>query len=162
MAETLTPSGTTAMAGLAVALSAYDMSSTGMAISGNVKTALSRSLTAASLKSIGTNAMAGLRAGINAGRSGVVSAMQSAARAAVNAAKKELTIASPSKVFRDEVGSMTMKGFGEGVLQEAYLGTTLMNNHMSGDFPVLKPGANAISWSGTVTKVIIQPRWRFL
>ena len=47
-------------------------------------------------------------------------------------------------------------------LQEAYLGTTLMNDHMSGDFPVLKRGANAISWSGTVTKVIIQPRWRFL
>lgn len=60
--------------------------------------------------------MAGLKAGINAGRSGVVSAMQSAARAAVNAAKKELKIASPSRVFRDEVGSMTMKGFGEGVL----------------------------------------------
>ncbi len=47
-------------------------------------------------------------------------------------------------------------------LKEAYLGNALMNDHMSGDFPVLKPGANAISWSGTVTKVIIQPRWRFL
>ena len=47
-------------------------------------------------------------------------------------------------------------------LQEAYLGTTLMNNHMSGDFPVLKPGANAISWSGTVTKVVIKPNWRYL
>ena len=47
-------------------------------------------------------------------------------------------------------------------LQEAYLGTTLMNDHMSGDFPVLKPGANAISWSGTVTKVVIKPNWRYL
>ena len=47
-------------------------------------------------------------------------------------------------------------------LKEAYLGTTLMNDHMSGDFPVLKPGRNAISWSGNVTSVVISPRWRFL
>ena len=79
-AESLSPSGTGAMAGLAGALTAYDMSSAGTTVSANVKNAVSRSLTATSLKSIGTNAMAGLKAGINAGRSGVVSAMQSAAR----------------------------------------------------------------------------------
>ena len=28
----------------------------------------------------------------------------------------------------------------DSALQEAYKGTTLMNDHMSGDFPVLKPG----------------------
>ena len=127
-AESLTPSGTTAMAGLAGALSSYDMSGTGSTISSNVKSALSGSLTATSLKSIGTNAMAGLKAGINAGRSGVVSAMQSAARAAVNAAKKELKIASPSKVFRDEVGSMTMKDFGEGVLKESRIQARIVKN----------------------------------
>jgi TP901 family phage tail tape measure protein len=127
-AESLTPSGTTAIAGLAGALSSYDMSGTGSSISSNVKSALSGSLTATSLKSIGTNAMAGLKAGINAGRSGVVSAMQSAARTAVNAAKKELKIASPSKVFRDEVGSMTMKGFGEGVLKESRVQARIVKN----------------------------------
>ena len=47
-------------------------------------------------------------------------------------------------------------------LKEAYKGTTLMNNHMSGDFPVLKPGLNAISWSGNVTSIIMKPNWRFL
>lgn len=47
-------------------------------------------------------------------------------------------------------------------LKEAYLGTALMNDHMTGDFPVLKPGANAVSWSGTVTRVVIQPNWRYL
>ena len=126
--ESLTPSGTTAMAGLAGALTAYDMSGAGTTVSANVKNAVSRSLTATSLKSIGTNAMAGLKAGINAGRSGVVSAMQSTARAAVNAAKKELKIASPSRVFRDEVGSMTMKGFGEGVLQESRVQARTIRN----------------------------------
>ena len=47
-------------------------------------------------------------------------------------------------------------------LKEAYLGTALMNDHMSGDFPVLKPGLNGISRSGNVTSVVISPRWRFL
>ena len=47
----------------------------------------------------------------------------------------------------------------DSVLQEAYQGTVLMNDHMNGEFPVLKPGANAISWTGAVTKVVIQPNW---
>ena len=47
-------------------------------------------------------------------------------------------------------------------LKEAYLGNALMNDHVAGDFPVLKPGANAVSWSGTVTRVVIQPNWRYL
>ena len=50
----------------------------------------------------------------------------------------------------------------DSVLQEAYQGTTLMNDHMNGEFPVLKPGANAISWTGAVTKIVIQPNWRML
>ena len=50
----------------------------------------------------------------------------------------------------------------DSVLQEAYQGNTLMNDHMNGEFPVLKPDANAISWTGAVTKVVIQPNWRSL
>ena len=48
------------------------------------------------------------------------------------------------------------------VLQEAYQSSTLMNDHMSGDFPVLKPDANAISWTGTVTRVVVRPNWLYL
>ena len=47
-------------------------------------------------------------------------------------------------------------------LMEAYAGTTSMNSCMSGDFPLLLPGKNAVSWSGNVTKVEIQPNWRSL
>ena len=47
-------------------------------------------------------------------------------------------------------------------LMEAYKGELSMNGCMSGEFPVLKPGANAISWSGSVTKVEVQPNWRYL
>ena len=55
-------------------------------------------------------------------------------------------------------GSITL----DSELQEAYSGTTSMNSAMSGEFPILKPGVNAISWSGEVSKVEIQPRWRYL
>ena len=48
------------------------------------------------------------------------------------------------------------------VLKEAYQGNTLMNDHMTGDFPVLKPGANGVSWTGNVTRVVIRPNWRYL
>ena len=37
-----------------------------------------------------------------------------------------------------------------------------MNGCMSGDFPTLLSGSNAISWTGNVTKVVIQPNWRYL
>ena len=45
---------------------------------------------------------------------------------------------------------------------EAYSGATGMNGNMSRDFPTLLPGKNAISWTGNVTKVVIQPNWRYL
>lgn len=43
--------------------------------------------------------------------------------------------------------------------------TRLLNDKvtlMDDDFPTLAPGANIISWTGTVTKITITPRWRDL
>lgn len=119
MGESLKKAGSAAAQGLASAMSAYPMSDAGRAVAANVRSAIQTSLNGNTLRSAGVNAMAGLRAGILAGRSGVISAMRSAAREAVNAAKKELKIKSPSQVFRDEVGVMTMRGFGAGVLKES-------------------------------------------
>lgn len=45
---------------------------------------------------------------------------------------------------------------------EAYSGTTSMNSHMRGEFPTLDVGATAISWSGNVSQVVVQPNWRTL
>ncbi len=50
----------------------------------------------------------------------------------------------------------------DSTIKEAYSGTTLMNGSMTGDFPVLSPGTNAVSWSGAVSRVVIQPNWRYL
>ena len=117
--ESLKNAGTAAAQGLSNAMTSYPMADTGRTLTANVRSAVQSSLNGNTLRSAGVNVMAGLRAGILAGRSGVISAMRSAAREAVNAAKKELKIKSPSQVFRDEVGVMTMRGFGAGVLKES-------------------------------------------
>ena len=117
--ESLKNAGTAAAQGLSNAMTSYPMADTCRAVAANVRSAVQSSLNGNTLRSAGVNAMAGLRAGILAGRSGIISAMRSAAREAVNAAKKELKIKSPSQVFRDEVGVMTMRGFGAGVLKES-------------------------------------------
>ncbi len=45
-------------------------------------------------------------------------------------------------------------------LLEAYKGIVSQNTKMSGDFPILMPGANAISWTGDVSSVVVTPNWR--
>ncbi|PFJ19023.1 phage tail protein [Bacillus cereus] len=47
-------------------------------------------------------------------------------------------------------------------LKECYSGTTPMNQNMIGKFPVFKTGENTISWTGTVTKIELETRWRYL
>ena len=48
-------------------------------------------------------------------------------------------------------------------LMSCYKGSTLYNNRIGfTEFPVLQPGNNSISWTGSVTKVEIIPNWRTL
>lgn len=39
---------------------------------------------------------------------------------------------------------------------------SLNSSFVMDEFPVLRPGANIITWTGSVTKVEITPRWRYL
>lgn len=50
----------------------------------------------------------------------------------------------------------------DSVLKDAHKDTTLQNSKMLGEFPVLQPGVNTISWTGTVTSLAITPNWRWL
>lgn len=108
-----------------VGLAGHDFTPETEAVANKLKSAVSGSLT---LYTTGINAMAGLSAGIRAGTGNVISAMRTAARAALNAAKAELQIRSPSRVFRDEIGAMTMRGFGEGVLTESKAQAKIIQN----------------------------------
>lgn len=112
------PTGEQAAAGVAEGMKGFSFEPAAGTVSGNAVSSLNAVLNSATLRPAGLNAMLGLRNGILAGRSSVISAMRSAARSAVNAAKSELKIHSPSQVFEDEVGVMTMRGLGKGVLKE--------------------------------------------
>ena len=46
--------------------------------------------------------------------------------------------------------------------QDAYLGTVLKNRNMTGEFPILQSGSNIISWSGTITSIVVEPNSRWL
>ena len=45
---------------------------------------------------------------------------------------------------------------------DAYKETQLKNNDMDGEFPILEVGNNAISWTGSVSKIEITPNWRYI
>jgi hypothetical protein len=113
------PVGQNVAAGIGQGLAAYDLTSEVSTLVNRLLTTVQSLFSPGLLYPQGMLAMAGLSAGIRAGQSGVVSAMVQAARAAVLAAKRELDIRSPSRVFRDEVGRMTMKGWGQGMLLES-------------------------------------------
>ena len=94
----------------------------------------------------------------------------------ITVTKSGTVITNPGSVYSEPI--LTVKGSGDitlmvgmtiveqenisgtividSVLQEAYQGSTLMNDHMNGKFPVLKPGMNAINWAGTVSKVVVK------
>lgn len=46
-------------------------------------------------------------------------------------------------------------------LQEAHKSGASLNNFMVGKFPRFEVGTNTIAWTGPVTKVEIEPRWRY-
>lgn len=64
---------------------------------------------------LGTNIIDGIYRGIVSGVGAIISAAQQAARAALNAAKRALGIASPSKVMRDQVGKFIPEGMAIGI-----------------------------------------------
>lgn len=69
-------------------------------------------------KSVGTNVINGIKNGIIGAAGAIATAAKNAAKKALDSAKKFLGIHSPSRVFRDEVGVMTVKGAIVGVEKE--------------------------------------------
>lgn len=47
-------------------------------------------------------------------------------------------------------------------LEDAYLGDSLKNRNMNGEFPILQSGTNSIAWTGTVESIQIEPRSRWI
>lgn len=69
-----------------------------------------------------------------------------------------LTVNGKSIVLRDVGDYIEL----DSDLQNAYRGTVDMNRNMVGEFPEFVPGTNRVSWSGNITRVICEGRWRYL
>lgn len=77
--------------------------------------------------SIGGEIMSGLAKGIAGGISNVVKGIGEAISNVVGAAKQKLGIASPSKLFRDEIGENIMLGMAEGITGNMKAVTTALD-----------------------------------
>ena len=85
---------------------------------------------------IGTDIAEGIAQGIINGTGTVTAAVTALAQAAVAAARSALDIHSPSRVFRDDVGKMMMRGLGEGVLESTEEQARIVRNasrYLSGE-----------------------------
>ncbi len=70
-----------------------------------------------------------------------------------------LTINGKSYKLKNISGSVTINS----EMQEVYKDNENKNNDFEAEeFPVFRMGENSISWNGNVSKVVIQPNWRWL
>ena len=105
--------------GIGDGLESYDYTPYATAASEKIRRTLVSALTYTTFYNIGRQAGAGLAAGIRAGSNSATTAITSVAQQIINAVKLALRINSPSRVMRDEVGVMTMRGWTEGIQMEA-------------------------------------------
>lgn len=105
--------------GIGEGLESYDYSANVSAAAEKVRRTLASALTYTTFYNIGRQAGAGLAAGIRTGSNSATTAITSVAQQIINAVKLALRINSPSRVMRDEVGVMTMRGWTEGIQMEA-------------------------------------------
>lgn len=69
-------------------------------------------------RQVGSQIVSGIRNGISSGWQALTNWIAEKARSLLNAAKSALGIASPSKVFRDEVGKMITLGIADGIVSK--------------------------------------------
>lgn len=100
---------------------ARDMGDRGREAAQNLKERLINGLRSipGQLASIGSQMVHGIARGITGAAGAVVSALGGVVSSAISAAKSRLGIASPSKVFRDEVGRWIPEGVAEGIERTA-------------------------------------------
>ena len=114
-AQTMVPIGSDVAAGVGQGMSEYDFSGDAETMAQSAKSAASTAMNGAG-NSSGRMFASGISRGILSGRSNVVNAAVSIARAAVYAIRRELQIASPSKVTM-QLGRYTGQGFEQGMVE---------------------------------------------
>ena len=114
-AQTMIPIGNDVGAGVGQGMSEYDFSGDAAVMAQSAKSAAATAMNGSGINA-GKMFSAGIATGILSGRSGVISAAISVARAAVSAMRSELQIHSPSRVTQ-KLGEMTGQGFELGMVE---------------------------------------------
>ena len=109
------PIGSDVAAGVGQGMGEYDFGGDAETMAQSAKSAAATAMNGSGINA-GKMFSAGIATGILSGRSGVVSAAISVARAAVSAMRSELQIHSPSRVTR-KLGEMTGQGFELGMVE---------------------------------------------
>lgn len=92
--------------------------STGSKITGvakNIATGAANAFRSVSFTSVGSNIVTGIISGVNSRSGSLYSSLRSLANGALNAAKAEIKIGSPSRKFRDQVGKHIVTGIVAGI-----------------------------------------------
>ncbi|GHU48758.1 hypothetical protein FACS1894127_0100 [Clostridia bacterium] len=71
---------------------------------------------------------------------------------------RTLTINSKPIILNLLSGSLML----DSELKECFYGNAAQNNRMTGDFPVFAAGSNQVTLGSGITKVEIEPRWRYI
>ena len=71
---------------------------------------------------------------------------------------RTLTVNGKTIILNILSGSLTL----DSELKECYYGNVAQNNRMNGDFPVFNVGNNAVILGTGITRLEIEPRWRYI
>ena len=116
--------------------------------------------------SIGTNIISGIASGIRNAAGSVIDAIGGVASSAINGAKRLLGIASPSKLFRDQVGKMIPAGMAIGIAENTPMVTEAVDDMSEDAFDTMpdvgydkdvivdKIGTEPDSWNGAVVAAL--------
>ena len=114
-AQTMVPIGNDVAAGVGQGMGEYDFGGDAASMAQSAKSAAATAMNGSGINA-GKMFSAGIATGILSGRSGVISAAISVARAAVSAMRSELQIHSPSRVTQ-KLGRYTGQGFEQGMVE---------------------------------------------
>lgn len=109
--------------------------------------------------SLGSNIISGIVSGLRAAGSAIANMLTSLAKSALNSAKRLLGIASPSKVFRDQIGKNIALGMAEGIEDNMSAVTDAMDDMAAETVLSMNPAINAtpafgIGGTGEITNNI--------
>lgn len=113
--------------------------------------------------SLGSNIISGIVSGLRAAGSAITSFLTSLAKSALNSVKRFLGIASPSKVFRDQIGKNIVLGIADGIEDNVDAVTDAMDDIAAESVLAIEPTAIAATPApdagigGVVNNITINP-----